>query len=349
MGKLVRDSTVKAAGEIEEGLALLSAQIQQQGAPLAELEDSKVFTIDRTGREGAASVKGSKIRLTVDEILRPKSHFSVPSQKAPPKRAKIVKIKASKVKAANTKSVDNGLFDIWSDAVRPRVQAVPPELPAVKAVPAPHPGTSYNPDASSHQELVQQVVDEEMRKIEKQARFKAQVAPIFANASEDGAMPVCFDDDDESVEKTTIQEPRSTTEKRKKRTTREERRRHALQERLEAQARQEAKNARLQAAQLCNLRSINRQVQRELQTQEGKPKQMRKPLLGPCKYHPPPKAVKLSADNDLRSLVPEGNLIEERFKSLQERTLIEPRMRVRLQKRKFALKAYEKHTYKRFQ
>jgi nucleolar protein 53 len=49
----------------------------------------------------------------------------------------------------------------------------------------------------------------------------------------------------------------------------------------------------------------------------------------------------------LRELKPEGNLIKDRFKSLEARNMIETRLPVK-KKRKFKVKEVEYHDYKRF-
>jgi nucleolar protein 53 len=50
---------------------------------------------------------------------------------------------------------------------------------------------------------------------------------------------------------------------------------------------------------------------------------------------------------NIRRLKPEGNLFQDRFKSLQARQLIETRVPVK-PKRKFRTKEVDSHDYKRF-
>ena len=52
---------------------------------------------------------------------------------------------------------------------------------------------------------------------------------------------------------------------------------------------------------------------------------------------------------DVFLLQPEGNLFKDRFLSLQQRALIEPRVRVLPKKRRLRIIEYEKHAWKRFQ
>jgi nucleolar protein 53 len=60
--------------------------------------------------------------------------------------------------------------------------------------------------------------------------------------------------------------------------------------------------------------------------------------------------IKLSDEipDNLTRLKPEGNLIQDRFKSLQKRNMVETRVSVK-KKRKYKLKEVESHDYKRFQ
>jgi nucleolar protein 53 len=63
-----------------------------------------------------------------------------------------------------------------------------------------------------------------------------------------------------------------------------------------------------------------------------------------------PMSIKLPDEicDNLRQLKPEGNLFLERFKSLQQRELIEIRVPVK-NNRKFQMKQIESHDYKRFE
>ena len=57
--------------------------------------------------------------------------------------------------------------------------------------------------------------------------------------------------------------------------------------------------------------------------------------------------LKEEMTDSLRRLKPEGNLFQDRFKSLEKRNLIEPRVPVR-KRRRYKLKETESHDYKRF-
>jgi len=81
----------------------------------------------------------------------------------------------------------------------------------------------------------------------------------------------------------------------------------------------------------------------------NKPKREKMPRLGKVKYQEKSMDIQLTEElsESLRSLKPEGNLFTDRFKSLQERAIIEPRVR-NTKERRYKLKEYEKHSYKKF-
>jgi len=67
-------------------------------------------------------------------------------------------------------------------------------------------------------------------------------------------------------------------------------------------------------------------------------------VLGRHRYEAPELELNLSTEiaGSLRKLKPEGNVLEDRYKSLQRRNIVEPRIFFFGQKRKFAKKKYEK-------
>jgi nucleolar protein 53 len=91
------------------------------------------------------------------------------------------------------------------------------------------------------------------------------------------------------------------------------------------------------------------QVQRESTKRRKELKAKRAMKLSKHKFEAMPGEVKLSDEipTTLRELVPEGNLLLDRFKSFQQRNMIEPRKPVSA-RRRYRLKEYEKHSYKDF-
>jgi len=69
--------------------------------------------------------------------------------------------------------------------------------------------------------------------------------------------------------------------------------------------------------------------------------------LGSLKYEDPEIDLKLSTEitGNLRNLKPEGNIMRDRYKSLQKRNIIEPRVKAKKSDfKKFWTKTFEKMT-----
>lgn len=76
----------------------------------------------------------------------------------------------------------------------------------------------------------------------------------------------------------------------------------------------------------------------------------RPPRASKHMYRQLPTAVKLTEEltDSLRQLQPEGSVVKDLFNSLQKRGVIETRIPT-AQRRRYKLKEYEKHSYKKFQ
>ena len=70
--------------------------------------------------------------------------------------------------------------------------------------------------------------------------------------------------------------------------------------------------------------------------------------LGFKRFETPDLELKLSheVEGSLRLLKPEGSLFDDRFKSLQKRNIIEPRLRAKVAKLNFKPKKFEKKGHK---
>ena len=107
---------------------------------------------------------------------------------------------------------------------------------------------------------------------------------------------------------------------------------------------------------LFRLRSLQRQIGKEderraallVKRAKEKLRKMAQPkVLGKVKYEPPQVEVNLSEEisGSLRTLKVEGNVLLDRYKSLQRRNIIEPRLIQRVV-RKYKPKKYAKHSHK---
>ncbi|KAJ8369082.1 hypothetical protein SKAU_G00091100 [Synaphobranchus kaupii] len=237
----------------------------------------------------------------------------------------------------------------------------PSALPAVEVIAA---GGSYNPEFFSHQALLLQAHEVEVKRQKEEQRVERQLAykredtateeTVFQEQveglleEEEGEEPV-QEGEEPMQEKTTSQ---SAT--RDKKTERQRKREKA--EKAKEQHRKAVQVLTGRRQQLFQLRSIHAEVKRrEQRTRERQAKrrarqEAQKSLprrLGKLKFQAPDLDVQLSDEipGSLRMLRPEGSILKDRFKSLQKRNMIEPRERAKF-KRRHKLKYVEKRAFK---
>ncbi|KAL1925528.1 uncharacterized protein VTP21DRAFT_411 [Calcarisporiella thermophila] len=276
------------------------------------------------------------------------------------------------------------IYDIWGEngkdsnedtlpvSKKQKVKA-PATLVKMKNIAAEHipavrpalPGASYNPSMEDHQNLLLQAHEVEVKKHELKEKLEAKYGHLSNEVKSKG-----FDiqdmldeeeeeeDDKEEVEEEGNGDEGSEQKKEAKRLTKKERNkqlRRAMQEK-EEQKRQLDRRLKSELDQVQDISTkieeedkIRQQklYERALKTEEKKKRGHKK--LGKYKVQEAPIDVQLQEElsESLRGLKPEGNLFKERFLSLQERNLIEPRVPVK-PRRKFKLKEYERHSYKDF-
>ncbi|KAJ3045401.1 hypothetical protein HDV00_010271 [Rhizophlyctis rosea] len=253
-----------------------------------------------------------------------------------------------------------------------------PKLPdqrpaAIRAVEPTHPGISYNPTFDDHQSALQAAVDEEeLKEKRKEETAKKMSYPAELDELDEETF---FDDSDEEEEDATpdldvteadgaISEAetdgRSFTkpvavESRKTKVQRNKEARLAEKRREEEKLAEEKKLLK----QLNRLGEIKKQVSKEEQKRLRKLEERAKAeaeaaatltrRVGPHEFKPAPMDIQLTEDlaDSLRELKPEGNLFQDRFLSLQKRSLIETRVPVS-KRLKYKRKEMESHDYKRF-
>ncbi|KAI0074340.1 P60-like protein [Panus rudis PR-1116 ss-1] len=262
---------------------------------------------------------------------------------------------------------------------KPKVKA--PKTPnprqqiAVSAVPTPHEGTSYNPPVTSHQTLLQAAIQKEeqrakeaeenqaMRAKLEEARKKA--AEEEMNADGEGAVAgMKVDLPKEGQEETNEDENGEILPAKKmpERKTKQERLK-AAKRRAESRAILEKLHQKRLLSSIPSAKSLRKSVlkqaslraqQRAEQKRKEEEERMKKGLAGrKLGKHVVPEGeidVQLGEElsESLRGLKPEGNLFRDRFLNLQHRALVEPRVPVLPKKRKFKIKEYETHQFKRF-
>ncbi|KAJ8403781.1 hypothetical protein AAFF_G00346490 [Aldrovandia affinis] len=247
----------------------------------------------------------------------------------------------------------------------------PSALPAVEVI---APGGSYNPEFFSHQALLLQAHEVEVKRqkeeerLERQlafkredtatteTRFQEQVEGLLEEEEEEeeegpvkeGEVPM---KEGEDPAQNSSAKPKAHREKK---TERQRKREKAEKEKEQRRRVLQSLTGRRQ--QLFQLRSIRAELktreqrtkQRQAQRRARQEAQKTMPRrLGKLKFQAPDLEVQLSDEipGSLRSLRPEGSILKDRFKSLQKRNLIEPRERAKF-KRRHKLKYVEKRAFK---
>ncbi|OAX36471.1 P60-like protein [Rhizopogon vinicolor AM-OR11-026] len=253
---------------------------------------------------------------------------------------------------------------------KPKIKAKlshPRDIIEVPAVLEPHQGSSYNPPAAAHEELITEAFKVELRRQEEADRMAevrrkvAEARTHAANATEGLPLGMTLDeiphdDGEPAPEEDTVVPKKPSAPKTK------QQRAKALRLRAEKQALVEkaAKKRMLTTIMLAkSLRSSaektsQQQHQARLARQLALRMKLSKGLAGQRlgKYKVPENEIEVQIGEDLsenlRTLKPEGNLFRDRFRSLQQRALVEPRVPV-LSVKRARLKEYEKHAWKRFE
>ncbi|KAH6562319.1 hypothetical protein BSLG_007106 [Batrachochytrium salamandrivorans] len=281
-----------------------------------------------------------------------------------------------------------GGFDLWAEEVDvPKTDKdfyLAPTLPLLivkpatgnrgpKAIPAvriSHPGTSYNPTPEDHNAALLKAAEIEFVKIARKDGIDKQLSypkeldllddeTFFEDSDEEEDAKETHDDKKEvdGAEATTDESIKQKNDPKRKTRVQRNREARLAEKRLEQQKRLE----QLQISkQLRGLNTIHRAVDKSIKLQQNKLKERyiadqllesTKPAkLGRYSFQPAPFEIQLKEEiaDSLRTLKPEGNMFRDRFKSLQERNLIEARIPV-VKRRKYKLKITESHDYKRFE
>ncbi|CAF3114271.1 unnamed protein product [Rotaria sp. Silwood2] len=237
----------------------------------------------------------------------------------------------------------------------------PSKLPAIDK---PLPGLSYNPTFDDHQDLLRKAVDVELEKERKELKLQKKL-PILL--TQNAAEPIkqswlkemssgLFDDNIEheqiletnQLNSVSVGKPVKVETK-----TVQQRNKEKLHKKKQALAKA-AKVKRIQDNKLYRVKSIRK----EINTEELKHKQRKEKRkidyenrenygtkkFGRYKFEEADLDLNLSEEitGNLRTMKAEGNLLHDRFKSLQKRNVIETRIRAKPTKTK--MKKYEKRS-----
>ncbi|KAK7485015.1 hypothetical protein BaRGS_00023793 [Batillaria attramentaria] len=304
--------------ETEEFLEDQRFQLRTTGL-VAEKADDQLFLVDKTKEEAnTVPKKLSALTLATEE----KKANSFTRCQAVKQRKQALQEKAAQLKKKNCLPQfehdlwdgdgDDGADDYYLEVTKKR-RVKPPVKPTSTTKPAvepPHPGASYNPAYDDHQDLLLQAHAVEMKKEKEEQRIynaldakfpslaerpseatwlEEMSGGLFAYEEQDGETQT-GDDDRVSVNPPVSRAQRKTKKEKRKA--------------------QEAKAER----------------QKLLKKKE---KKLRENMV----FRIPTLHLELKLSNELvgslRHLKPEGHLLEDRYKSLQKRNIIEPRKKVR--------------------
>ncbi|KAI8612627.1 ribosome biogenesis protein Nop53/GLTSCR2 [Chytriomyces sp. MP71] len=225
--------------------------------------------------------------------------------------------------------------------------SLPEEKTNVPNVKVSHSGASYNPTFADHQGLLQAALDVELEKERANEVIKQKLSypPELDNIDDENffeSEDEEDDDEDEGEQKETFLKP-ANKNVRKTRTQRNKEASKAVNAKKQTELLEQIKLKK----QLNQLDEIKKAV--EAKPSAPKPKKDKVKKTGPVPLKKQLLEIKLTDElpESLLKLKPEGNLFTDRFQSLQDRSLIEPRVPVG-KRHRYKKKETERHDYKRF-
>lgn len=249
--------------------------------------------------------------------------------------------------------------------IRPRLYQQPSLLPPVEA---PHPGMSYNPTFEDHQNLLAKAHEVEVLKLREELHLKRVLDDKFPKAedaptektwlkemsqglgleSEDESI---YEPKDEELTMSVLMKPiRRENKKLKSQRRREKMKKEAIRKS------QAHKSIMKRESGVFKLKKIVKEIKeaekRSLERQKKKEQKMIDRMYYPHKLSQHkfqeldlPLNLSSEINGSLRKIITDGNLLEDRYKSLQKRNILEPRIKSK-PKRKYKLQEYVKRSHK---
>ncbi|XP_071447619.1 ribosome biogenesis protein NOP53 [Hetaerina americana] len=253
--------------------------------------------------------------------------------------------------------------------LRPKTMSL--KTSVLDPVEAPHPGLSYNPSYQDHRELLTKVVDDEMKIIKEEKHLKRVITDMIPRVTQEEVeenwmkemsqgLPEVKEpkvEEDSGVEEDKLDtgvvgNPIVTRDKKKtlqKRRKLREARAELIQRReakLEKKKHSDIERVKLLKKELSKrdekLKMLQEKRERVKEAKVSQPK-----MLSSHKFEPPEVDFNMRDEiaGNLRNVKPEGSLLKDRFKRLQERNVIETRVKQKM-KRKYKRKVIEKASHK---
>ncbi|XP_043791706.1 ribosome biogenesis protein NOP53 [Apis laboriosa] len=254
-------------------------------------------------------------------------------------------------------------FGIKKKRIPSSLHKKPSNIPAVEA---PHPGISYNPSFEDHQKLLHEVAQKEMELIKEEEHLNRVTTKMFKKVSpkekesnlikemSEGLKLEDNQDFNEDENNDPIVKSINPPVKNQKK-TRVQRRKQKEQKNL-VHKKQQEKVEKKKISDIYKLRLLDRQLaakeKKEKVLQEKRLKKkilktMGTKTLSKVKFEPLELDFKLGSEltGNLRNSEPTGNLLKDRFKSLQQRNIIAP-TNIRLKRDKAKVKRFIKSDHK---
>lgn len=240
---------------------------------------------------------------------------------------------------------------------------------SLSAVEVPHGGTSYNPSYKEHQDLLWKAAMVELNKEKEQHKIDFHTTDMFPKsgdapnentwvaemsegiaALEKTKVNIEATEDDSSVVENTDQLKMNKPKTKKQR-------RDALKLIREVKRKEYGKRKKMEVLDVYRVKTMTKEMKAEEKkiahnmAKRNEQKEMKKSLpahLTGHKFEEQDLDLKLSEEltGSLKSLKPEGNLLTDRFKSMQKRNIIETRVKQKIVKNKRKRKLVVKRNYK---
>ncbi|KAI6120145.1 P60-like protein [Pisolithus croceorrhizus] len=268
-------------------------------------------------------------------------------------------------------SFPDGLENVKPVVVKKPATDHPRDIINAPAVSLPPEGASYNPPVHAHNDLVLEAYAVEKRKqseVHNLASYREKIEQAKENASNAEDVPAGMSVDDGTANDAVEEKEEELTgdavmHRRKMVKKTKQQRAKMMKLRADKQALAEKAIRKRLLHGINSVKSLRSQIDRttKVQAEARLARQLttrlrlRKGLAGRKfgKHVVPESRIDVQTGEELtenlRSLKPEGNLFRDRFVSLQQRALVEPRVPVLPSKRRAKPILYEKHAYKRFQ
>nr|CAB3249596.1 glioma tumor suppressor candidate region gene 2 protein-like [Phallusia mammillata] len=229
-----------------------------------------------------------------------------------------------------------------------------------KAVEVAHAGASYNPTFEDHQNLLLAEHKSELAKCRETERIERSVMVdastiataeskekeltegLFIDGNDSGVHEDETDEDDD-LNNINISVGKPMTKKQRKELARKQ---------IEDKEKSKDWADKLRQNEVYRIKTFLSEIQeKERQIEAKKKRKMerkKQPMLSSTKFVEPDHDLQLSSEirGSLRQLKPEGNLMVDRYKSLQKRCIIEPKQRFKPPRRKYKVKYQEKRTFR---